>query len=73
MKLATVNMEKVETHQRESEGDFVSRVKFQGDVQLGVAHIYRRKYGLDNSYSILRMYRNCFYRKRMEEVRRKYE
>lgn len=34
MKLATVNMEKVETHQRENEGDFVSRVKFQGDVQL---------------------------------------
>lgn len=40
MKLATANMVEVETHQKGDEGNFVSRVKFQGDVQLGVAHIY---------------------------------
>lgn len=69
MKLATANMVEVETHQKVSEGDFVSWAM----SNLTSPTFIRRKYGLDNSYGILRMYRNRFYRKRMEKVRRKYE
>ena len=72
MKLATAHLTK-EMLLKVGEGDFVSRMKFQGDDQLGVALFLGGSSGLDNSYSILRMYRSRFYRKCVEKVRRKYE
>ena len=73
MKLATAHMAKVETLRKGDEGDFVSRVNFRAMSNLASPIFIRRKYGLDNSYGILRMYRSRLYRECVEEVRRKYE
>lgn len=69
MKFATANMAKVEMHLKGDEGDFVSWAM----TNLASPIFIRRKYGLDNSYSILRMYRSRFYRECVEKVRREYE
>lgn len=69
MKLATAHMVKVEMRQRASEGDFVSWAM----SNLASPTFIRRKYGLDNPYGILRMYRSRLYRECVEEVRRGHE
>ena len=69
MKLATAHMAKVEMRLKGDEGDFISWAM----SNLASPIFIRRKYGLDNSYGILRMYRSRLYRECVEEVRRKYE